>query len=177
MEYDKIKTAISVSFNIRDCLMKLDWSDCGYRRKIIKEFIKTHDIDTSHFNMQIKKKKYEKIVKNCPICESQFSTRKHPTKEGITCSKSCAATWFRTGEDNPNWKNKSYRNIAFRFHGKKCAVCPESKILDVHHIDENRENNTKDNLIPLCPTHHRYIHSKYKNEVLDKIMEYMATVA
>jgi len=43
----------------------------------------------------------------------------------------------------------------------------------VHHYDENHNNNNPENLVPLCPTHHQYVHSKYKNEVIDKINEFV----
>jgi hypothetical protein len=49
----------------------------------------------------------------------------------------------------------------------------EDKIVDVHHLDENRDNNDIYNLIPLCPTHHRYWHSTYKNEIENKVYSYI----
>lgn len=51
-------------------------------------------------------------------------------------------------------------------------ICGENKIVAVHHYDENRKNNSIENLIPLCPTHHQYVHSRYKEEVMDKINKY-----
>jgi predicted HNH restriction endonuclease len=52
------------------------------------------------------------------------------------------------------------------------VICGENKIVSVHHYDENHNNNSIENLIPLCPTHHQYIHSKYKDEILNKVDEY-----
>lgn len=172
-----VKNIINSSYSKNECYSKLNWKCNGHNQRLLNDIIITFNIDISHFNRNFYKRKYDRITKVCPVCDTKFETKKHPTREGVTCSKSCAASWFRVGKDNPNWKNKSYRSIAFKFHGKKCIVCPEIKILDVHHIDENRENNTKQNLIPLCPTHHRYVHSRYKKEILDKIVEYMASVA
>jgi predicted HNH restriction endonuclease len=40
-------------------------------------------------------------------------------------------------------------------------------------MDENRKNNNPSNLVPLCPTHHQYIHSRYRDEVLPIVEEYM----
>ena len=53
-----------------------------------------------------------------------------------------------------------YRKKAFRTYENKCAVCgylEEPKILQVHHIDENRANNDLNNLIILCPNCHAKI--------------------
>lgn len=47
----------------------------------------------------------------------------------------------------------SYRNNAFIKYGKKCAHCgyeENERLIDVHHIDSNRDNNILENLIPLC---------------------------
>lgn len=48
----------------------------------------------------------------------------------------------------------------------------ENKIVDLHHYDKDRENNSPENLIPLCPTHHQYVHSRYKDEVMGIIDDY-----
>lgn len=113
----------------------------------------------------------KKIVKPCPVCKNNFLTTSGK-KEGITCSVGCANTYFRSGENHPLWKpieekdNESkYREICFLHHPKECVVCKENKIVSVHHFDENPENNSPENLIPLCPTHHTYWHSRYKLDV------------
>jgi len=122
---------------------------------------------------------YPKITKVCPVCDVEFETQKGIKKEKITCSHSCSNTYFRSGTDNPNWRNDKsktrssvYRTTCFRFHKKKCVVCGENKIVAVHHYDENHTNNNCENLIPLCPTHHQYVHSKYKEEVIGIVNNY-----
>lgn len=105
---------------------------------------------------------------DCPICKKKFK----PTKNQVTCSTSCANTHFRSGSNNPNYKGNNYRIICFEHHGKSCVVCGEDKIVEVHHIDENHENNDPHNLMPLCPTHHQYFHSKFRYLVEDKINEW-----
>jgi thymidylate synthase ThyX len=43
----------------------------------------------------------------------------------------------------------------------ECYICKKSDcILDVHHIDEDHNNNNPQNLITLCRPHHSMIHSK-----------------
>jgi hypothetical protein len=81
----------------------------------------------------------------------------------------------RDGFNNPNFidgKYIDYRKVCFKFHAKRCVVCSEEVIVDVHHYDGNRTNNEPANLIPLCPNHHRYWHSKYRSVVQEAIDEY-----
>lgn len=116
---------------------------------------------------------YEPIEKNCPICGTKFTTRKDSPREKMTCSHSCANSYFRSGVNNPNWKENSYRSTCFHFHKKECIVCGENKIVEVHHLDENNKNNSPNNLIPLCPTHHQYWHSRYKEEIEQIVIDYI----
>lgn len=54
----------------------------------------------------------------------------------------------------------SYRKLAFYAQDHKCAVCgwcEDERVLEVHHIDEDRSNNDINNLIILCPICHRYL--------------------
>lgn len=55
---------------------------------------------------------------------------------------------------------RSYRELAFRTYEHKCACCDwheDIRILEVHHIDGDRENNDISNLVILCPNCHRKI--------------------
>ena len=106
-------------------------------------------------------------MRYCPICGKEV------TRAGATtCSRSCANRLFRTKQRNPNWNENAYRSTCFAFHEKKCVVCGERKIIAVHHYNHNHEDNRPENLIPICPTHHAYVHSRYAAEVLPLIEEY-----
>lgn len=50
--------------------------------------------------------------------------------------------------------------------GHKCAIkiCGEHTYLEIHHINENREDNRVENLILLCDKHHKMAH----NGVIDR---------
>lgn len=51
----------------------------------------------------------------------------------------------------------TYRDKAFKAYPHKCAVCgydEDERILQVHHRDSNRDNNSLDNLIILCSNCH-----------------------
>ena len=80
---------------------------------------------------------------------------------------------FRTGENNGNWKQETYRSTCFLHHKKECIICGEKNIVAVHHMNENKNDNRPENLIPLCPTHHQYVHSSYKHMVLPQIEKYI----
>jgi hypothetical protein len=140
-----------------------------------KKLIEDNNLDISHFDGNLKAKiKYELIEKECPVCGTKFITKGN-SREKMTCSYSCSNTFFRSGKDNPNWKEIStqYRSKCFEYHKKECVICKEEKIVEVHHIDEDRSNNDIFNLVPLCPTHHKYWHSEYKEEIEDKIYNYI----
>jgi len=156
----------------------------GKHMRMVNELISMYDIDITHFK---RIDKHPTIKKICPICVNDFETKKGHKREKTTCSISCSNTHFRSGKDHGNWRpfsdysgnelrssnfSKKYRKLCFKYHKHECVVCGENKILDVHHYDEDRSNNKKENLIPICPTHHGYYHSKYKEEVKSKIDDY-----
>lgn len=109
-------------------------------------------------------------TKTCPVCSKKFIGSKPNQK---TCSYACSNRFFRSGENNGQWKDDAYRSTCFKHHEKKCIVCGEDKIVAVHHLNENKKDNSPENLIPLCPTHHAYVHSRYKDEVLPYLDKYV----
>lgn len=83
-----------------------------------------------------------------------------------TCSRACANI-HRTGisykMNRPRDKVKSQRSLKVRLleqRGKVCERCGYNKqeILEVHHIDRNRENNELGNLALICPNCHAEEH-------------------
>ena len=128
--------------------------------------------EAQHTKNNIKKhqkscKKNPDNFKICPICSKQF------VSESVTCSYSCANTFFKSGPNNPNWKESAYQTTCFHYHKKECVICGEINIVEAHHLDENKDNNDPSNLIPLCPTHHQYWHSSFKHLVEQTILEYI----
>ena len=121
-------------------------------------------IGTNNYNKHISICEGKKI---CPVCSTEF------VGKSTTCSYSCSNKHFRTGEDNGNWKQDTYQTTCWLYHGKKCLICEEEKIVTVHHVNEDHSDNRPENLVPLCPTHHQYVHSRYRNEVQPIIEEYV----
>lgn len=106
-------------------------------------------------------------LKECPVCKTMHA------KKSVTCSYACSNTYFRSGVNNPNWKDDTYQTTCWHYHNKKCVVCGEEKIVEVHHYNEVHSDNRPENLIPLCPTHHQYVHSRHRDEVQPIVDEYV----
>jgi hypothetical protein len=112
-----------------------------------------------------------KNLRLCPVCDIPIKD----WRKNLTCSTACSNTYLRTGKNHPNYIDgrSRYRAICFRYHNKKCVICGESRLVDVHHFDEDTTNDEPENLIPLCPTHHRYMHSEYKDDILQQVTDYI----
>jgi len=98
-------------------------------------------------------------IKFCPICDGYIKYY-HNNK---TCSHQCANETFKQGEghiplNKGEYSQTNYRKIAKKYHIMKCIICNENIMIDIHHFDRNRDNNEPENLVPICATHHRYIH-------------------
>lgn len=116
-----------------------------------------------------KKSKFNGKISKCVTCGDDVyrtnSQMKRSKTGNVYCSKSCATitnnTLFKRWENHPGYKKgeASYRSKAFNHYKHKCALCAYNniRILEVHHIDGNRSNNKVNNLIILCPTHHKEV--------------------
>lgn len=73
------------------------------------------------------------------------------------------------------YNRRIYHNISLELWKEltlKCAVCGFDKIVDLHHLDKNKQNNSKENFIGLCPNHHRMIHDmRFSDEIRNQINE------
>ena len=128
-----------------------------------------------------KRKQNEKIDRNfgpvenhkkvCERCNQEyvFVGRKKTKQyeQSRYCSRSCS------NNRQDWWKENAtkYVTIAFHHWERKCVICSFDKIVEVHHLDENRNNNDPKNLVPLCPNHHQMVHSRWKCEIIEQINE------
>lgn len=112
------------------------------------------------------------VNKNTHICSTcgkifeAYGNRKY-------CSDKCRYIGRRKGYTSNSTNVSAYRKIAFSQYPWKCGICGYEEfvnytkgtkyfkypvILDVHHLNSNREDNDLNNLVILCPTCHALIH-------------------
>lgn len=140
---------------------------------------KEYEIELKRYNQKIKENTAFYCSENCRshkgsiLCfcancgkevwrtKSQYARSK---TGNIYCSRSCSTsknnTLFKTGENHFAYQGKNYRQTAFDLYEHKCIVCgynEDVRILEVHHKDENHENNDPNNLCILCPNCHKKI--------------------
>ena len=110
--------------------------------------------------------------KNLRLCEVCKNPIKNYKESKGTCSYTCSNTFFKHLRNKPE-KHTRYTTLCFANHKKECIVCGENKIVAVHHFNEDHNDNRIENLIPLCPTHHQYMHSRYKCEIINIVEDYI----
>lgn len=115
------------------------------------------------------------LTAKCGSCGKSVYRSKLESKRSNSgkffCSKSCQAIWRNqhySGKKHSNWKSgaSSYREILRRSSiEQQCGKCKtiDIRVLAVHHIDTNRENNSVSNLMWLCHNCHYLVHH-YRSE-------------
>lgn len=114
-------------------------------------------------------------LKLCPICNKAIKDYKHSS----TCSNKCKGIFFKdtyakTSRAIERNHPTNYRLECFKDDLKKCIICDECLVVAVHHFDGNHENNSLENLIPLCPTHHVYCHSQHYHLIKERVERYIS---
>lgn len=122
--------------------------------------------------------KQEYLV-TCSTCSGDMAVTERPSKFDLSaeyyCSRSCSNSvgGKRKAQIYHTDDTAHYRIVAFRHHEKKCVCCGFDKIVAVHHVDENHNNNDPKNLVVLCPNCHATYHSKYQADVRPAIEKYL----
>lgn len=176
------ETLIKESVSKSEVCRKLGKPTNGTGLRIVMDIVNRYNLDISHFSIKAANNKfnrrYELIEKQCPVCNKKFIDKKGHIRKKTTCSHSCSNTYFRSGKNNPNWKEEisqtewGYRKACFLKWEKCCILCGFDMVVEVHHLDGNHFNNDQKNLIPLCPNHHRSLHTvKYGPSIKKEINE------
>ncbi len=107
---------------------------------------------------------------DCFVCSKKtFKSLKYirlSKSKKFFCSRQCSTRYLnlrQREEKNPNWKGgqSSYKKILPRYVSKsQCFFCNvrDQRILIVHHVDKNRDNNSPNNLVWLCQNCHFLVH-------------------
>lgn len=175
----ELSRLISKSFCLASVVRILGYSTNGRYTKLLRDFCILTDIDLSHFNHN-GKTPAKLVEKLCPQCNKPFTFKTSEPRE--TCSHACANTYFAYKQGAKNRKDGSttYVSTLHKYFVEnkrieKCCACEETRVLDVHHVDEDRLNNDISNLVFLCPTHHAVYHRLYDQEVIDAIIKELDT--
>jgi len=124
---------------------------------------------------------------SCVNCNKDFAVKERekqfPQKKEYYCSRSCANSAggnvraekylygkHRYKRDDQDLK---YHEICWKYHRKECIICKENTIVDAHHYDKNHNNNKPENFVPLCPTHHMYVHSRHEVLIKKQVEDYV----
>lgn len=104
-----------------------------------------------------------RVTYSCAQCHSPIvraAAKIKGSRSGLVfCNRTCKDTAQSYGgieaiqPDHYNQGQSSYRVRALRHYGARCKVCDysqDSRMLDVHHIDEDRSHNDLPNLVVLC---------------------------
>ncbi len=148
---------------------------CGKKSKRKRSQIK---LAAKHYCSRFcseKGRKKGKIIECCVCKKLVYKKLKdlNLSKSGkYFCSHVCCNIWVgeqQRAENHPNWASgkASYKKLLIRTDSlKECVLCKKNdiRILCVHHLDKNRENNKIKNLIWLCRNCHFLVHN-YKKEI------------
>ena len=96
----------------------------------------------------------------CKFCNNTFKPSKRQLDQR-TCSYSCSVKYRYILKYGPDYMSvSSYKKERLKID-PKCELCGWNNIpqvMEVHHKDRNRRNNTKPNLILICPNCHSIDH-------------------
>lgn len=141
MKYTKdfLEPIVKQSKNFSDLLRKLNLQFTGGNNSYIRKVIKREGIDTSHFTGKGSNK------------GKKFPS-KHPIQDYLSNKRYITSS------------NLRLRLIKEGYFGKCCSKCGLSEWmgvelpLELHHKDNNHNNNSLDNLQILCPNCHAITH-------------------
>lgn len=104
-------------------------------------------------------------VKECEYCENEFEIFARDNSKDLKRARFCSRSCANSRNASKRWRKSkrvstknTYRRICFENHEERCVICHYDEIVEVHHFDQNSENQKPENLIPLCPNHHRLLH-------------------
>ena len=137
---------------------------CGKDFLVRKAWIDTQKFCSRACSAKSKKKR---VTLNCAYCGKEFErieSHLGKSKSGLYfCCRDCKDKGQQL-ENGLGLRKETglyaYREAAMRVYDHKCAVCGwnlDDRVLEVHHIDSDRSNNTIENLLVLCPICHKFI--------------------
>lgn len=177
MIYLPLVEKVLPSYKSKETYIKIQCDQCGVDSWKRKQWYLRRQKKLTHFCSRTCSNEYQrahsnKIQQPCDNCGKLIRVVAAKAKKSKTklhfCSRVCRAESQRhTGkmylkQSGTVYKHtsSSYRRKAYAYYGKACSHCgyhEHEAALDIHHIDEDRSNNSVDNLIVLCPTCHALV--------------------
>ena len=116
---------------------------------------------------------YTQLLWKPKLSECNRCKRRLPMHAKGLC-RGCYGSVFQI-DNVKKWNAKIYHNIDHELYKKatqKCVICDFNKIVELHHLDMNHQNNSSENLIGLCPNHHKMAHHReHQKEVFEALKE------
>jgi hypothetical protein len=171
----KLQELLNINKTLIGVVLGLGYSNHGRNTKALRTFLDSNNIVFN--NLTSNTIEYEDKV--CANCGEVFkvSIRDKGEQKKITCSHYCSSNYKEFKEKRVLAKlgheAKSYPKVAKRYGLNSCCICGEDQVVDIHHLDEDRDNNDISNLVPLCPTHHAYMHRFKSDLIFDRLIEYL----
>lgn len=131
-----------------------------------------------HLWHHFKKPVYRVLTeKKCCICKVVYPLnkfRRHKNGYYTSSCRMCELIKLKEyRQQHPEWQKrnmkKSYENYRSRVLGDSCEICGENRVLDKAHIVPRKgripsRTEPSDNLLGLCPNHHRLFDRNLLNE-------------
>jgi len=119
---------------------------------------------------------------HCTYCYKRYAT---PIIVCKVCGKSahhhgkgmCVLCYPKEGKNYEAIKRhtiRKYHNISFELWKevtKACFICGFDKIVDLHHLDREHSNNSRENFVGLCPNHHKMMHDRRYSVETDAVLK------
>jgi hypothetical protein len=115
---------------------------------------------------------YKKLLWKPELVECKRCSRTLPNHAKGFCAGCYNSIFFLEAVKLHNAKR--YHQIDPMIYKKvveKCVVCDFNKIVEIHHLNHNNQDNSSTNLIGVCPNHHKMIHSKKHQREVFNILE------
>jgi len=106
-------------------------------------------------------------LKNCKRCK-----RERPMHAKGLC-QGCYTSVFHIDKvmDHQTKKRYGLNKEQYDKITKQCVICGFDKIVDLHHLDHNNKNNSRDNMLGVCPNHHKMLHHRDFSHEIFRILE------
>jgi glutaredoxin-related protein len=116
---------------------------------------------------------YKKLLWKPKLIECRRCKRVLPVHAKSLCL-GCYSSVFQI-DNVKKWNAQLYHKIDHELYKKattKCTICGFDKIVELHHLDNNHNNNSETNLIGACPNHHKMLHHRdFRKEMFDILKE------